>query len=135
MNPIEYLVCRSDMDEDELKKYKKELNINGSKELLESIIKDNPKNKWICFFRTRKEIYEYYNPIRKLFPDHRPIIITYNISESEKLLAEIGENEKVLIFCIDKLLEGIHLPNADGVLLFRNVQSLVVFQQIIGRVS
>ena len=42
--------------------------------------------------------------------------------------------EKAVILSVDMLLEGVHLPDVTGIVLFRNVTSLVTFQQILGRV-
>ena len=50
-------------------------------------------------------------------------------------LQALNTEDKVIILSCDMLLEGYHVDTVDGVLLFRNVQSLTVFQQILGRVS
>ena len=42
--------------------------------------------------------------------------------------------KKAVVLSVDMLLEGVHLPDVTGIVLFRNVTSLVTFQQILGRV-
>ena len=46
----------------------------------------------------------------------------------------VAKAERAVVLSVDMLLEGVHLPDITGIVLFRNVTSLTVFQQILGRV-
>ena len=46
---------------------------------------------------------------------------------------ENNENEFNLLFCVDKLNEGIHIKKVDGVILLRQTESPIIFHQQIGR--
>lgn len=135
--PFEYLVCkdngaeRAGYDRNE-KDYKKVIDYYDSLPLLSETVDNNKKDRWLCFFSSIKELEGYENTIRELFTDEYTFIkIT---SKHDSKVSEISEHEKTVVLCVDKLLEGIHVPKTQGIILFRNVVSLPVFQQILGRV-
>ena len=135
MPQLEYLACGWDISEEERKLYREKLDIENSKELLREILKDNPKNRWMVYFVDIQDMNDRMPVIKELFDGYRIIRIASDQKDSQDQINGIGENEKVVIVSVDMLLEGIHLPDMQGVLLFRNVQSLTVFTQIFGRIT
>lgn len=135
MPPIEYMLCQKEpLDADIAKQYNIKTSFNQSYALLKEIVQDNPKKQWMAFFANRRDLEDNIPVLERAFPEHRLVIIHNKVSQVNKILQTIQPEEKVIIASIDKLIEGIHLDNMDGLVLFRNVQSLTVFQQMIGRV-
>lgn len=59
-----------------------------------------------------------------------------NYNDSDGQLKEFRNNDKVglhLLFAIEKLNEGIHIPSVDGVFLLRPTSSNIIYYQQIGR--
>ena len=135
MPRVEYLVCSTDISKEEKKKFRQILDLPDSETLLESIISENTKKKWLVYFSSLKDAEEGMSTVRNLFPNHRLIKITSDTNNSQDEIDNIKEGENVVIVSVDMLLEGIHLPDMQGVLLFRRVHSLTVFTQIFGRIT
>ena len=137
MPQVEYLVCKPDdsLSQEERDLYREKLSIEGSRNLLKKIITDNPRKKWLCYFGSLEDMNTAREDISTLFPDHRMLCVSSDDEGSQKEIDRIGADENVVILSVSMLLEGIHLPNMEGVLLFRNVQSVSVFQQIFGRIT
>ncbi len=134
--PFEYLVCRDDKEE-LLKKWGKSwsgfdkwIDYVKSIPFLKEVINKNPRNRWICFFHTIEALEAKEETVKKLFPKHHIIKIT---TKHDAHINDISRYKRTVVMCVDKLLEGVHV-DVDGIILFRNVQSLTVFQQILGRV-
>lgn len=135
MPQVEYLVCTTDITSEEKKKFRQILDLSESETLLDNIIAENPKNKWLVYFSSLQDVKDGFETVQNLFPGYRIIKITSDTNDSQDLIDGIQEGEKVVIVSVDMLLEGIHLPEMQGVLLFRRVQSLTVFTQIFGRIT
>ena len=137
MPQVEYLICKPDkaLTDDERDLYREKLSIDGSHALLQKIIHNNPRDRWLCYFSDISEMRSTEPQIQALFPNHRLICVSSDTDGSQSEIDRIKDDERVVILSVDMLLEGMHLPNMEGVLLFRNVQSLNVFQQIFGRVT
>lgn len=136
MPQIEYLACEPDKTEALIQsgEYKEILDFNSSKELLSSIVNDNPKNKWLCYFSTITDLKKYRELIEELFPNYKILQVYSGSKDSIADLKDIKKEEKVVIMSVSQILEGVHLDKMEGILLFRNVRSLNVFEQILGRV-
>ncbi len=134
--PFEYLICGNDArdqlaDGEKITDYRQVIEYEEALPLLSETIQKNPKNKWICFFTSIAQLEQYEDFIKKLFPEDYEIIkIT---SRHDTSVSEVFKHDKVVILSVDKLIEGIHLPKIEGIILFRKVGSLPVFQQILGR--
>lgn len=135
MNPIEYLVCFSDISDEEIARCKEIIDMEGSKNLLENIIRDNPKNHWLAYFGRISDMEDKIPDLEKLFPDYKILKIAGRKDKNLKILHELDSSQKYVICSVDKLLEGIHLPETEGILIFRNIKSLTVFSQVLGRVT
>lgn len=135
--PFEYLVCRDDMEQKlgygkKAGDYKKRLSYEESIPMLKETVARNPRDRWLCFFLDISSLERYEDVVRDIFPkDYTIIKIT---TKHDTHVEDISRHKKTVIMSVNKLLEGIHVPHTDGIILFRNVSSLPVFQQILGRV-
>ena len=134
---FEYLICRSDAEyrkgyDHELSDYKQVVDYEMSLPALSEVVSNNPKKRWICFFSNIKAVVEYESTIRKLFPDDYKILPITSAHDTN--IEDVSKYEKTVILSVDKLLEGVHIPGTQGIILFRKVGSLPVFQQILGRI-
>lgn len=134
MPRIEYLVCSPDAEKlaaDE----KAVIDWENSYELLNECIEENPKDKWICFFSNVKELKAKRPMIEKMFPEHTIMEIHSHMKGANDVLEMANNTDKCVMLNCDMLLEGLHFSGVNGIILFREVHSIPVFEQIIGRVS
>ena len=131
MPRIEYLVCSP---EEGIDLTGTKINWFKSYKLLKNAIEDNPKNKWICFFTKISELQTMKALLKLIFPGYKILEVHSRGKDTQKVLDKANKLEKCVMLNCDMLLEGLHFDNVDGIILFRNVQSVPVFEQIIGRV-
>lgn len=136
MSKFQYYVCSPKLD-DLSKEEKKKIKINyeTSIDLLQSLLKTVPRNKWLVFCSSIAQLENNQAVVEALFPEHKVIALHSNVADPTTVLQALRENEKVVLMSCDMLLEGLHIDNVEGILLFRNVQSVVTLQQILGRIS
>lgn len=115
-------------------KFKFNLDFVNSEDFIRDVLKTNNKDKWICFFSSLQELNDMKPVIRRLFPEYTLFEI-HSKSEEDYVASNIEKKDKVVILSVDMFLEGIHFKGCGGILLFRNVGSITVFRQILGRVS
>lgn len=132
MPRIEYLTCTP---EEEVEFSVKDVDWDTSFSLVKEAVKDNPKKKWICFFTKIDALNNMKPYISKLFPKKEILEIHNRNNSSQKTLDRANKLDECVMLNCDMLLEGLHFDNVDGIILFREVQSVPVFEQIIGRVS
>ena len=106
--------------------------------------------KWIVFFPLREKLKNEYQSVvdwfKSAYPDFemRPVIVIgedgYKDNLEKVVIKQKGfynpdKEEKVivLIFAVDMLLEGVHLDNVTGCILFSTTKSGIKFNQILGR--
>lgn len=105
--------------------------------------------KFVVFFRDKKHIQKDGNKVKNwfidAFPDMNCIVtnivtkgtdsdVTYEISDVDALQNLIPrEGVLDLIFCVDKLNMGYHVESITGVVLLRETNSAVMYNQQIGR--
>lgn len=136
----------SDEEKIELKK-----KLNAAKKNLElsigvpSIIKkyiSDYNGKYIVFCRDTDHLEECVSLVNSWFREsgYEENINNYkvgvNYNDSDEQLKEFRNNDKVglhLLFAIEKLNEGIHIPSVDGVILLRPTSSNIIYYQQIGR--
>lgn len=137
MPKVEYLVCKpeKELSAEERAIYKEKLSIENSNELLQNIIQTNPKERWLCYYPSISEMNANHETVCRLFPGYRVIKVSSDTKHSQDMIDGICDGEKVVIESVDMLLEGIHLPKMQGILLFRNVSAVGVFLQIFGRIT
>lgn len=134
--PFEYYVCDTESFE-RVKgaNYKEIIDYKSSEDLLADMLHDFERNKWLWFFSSIDELNKHKELVHKLLPKHTVVEIHSKSSTSiEDLKEDLPRLEKVVIMSVDKLLEGVHLDDFEGIILSRNVQSPTVLQQILGRV-
>lgn len=136
MPKLEYITCSMDLTPEEIKEanVRYHVDIEGSAQLLQEIVRDNPKNSWLVYFARIEDMDIAEADIRMLFSEYTVIKIDSRDSEALKRVEEIRPEDKVVILSVNILLEGLHLPNMEAIMLFRNTTSLIVFQQMIGRI-
>ena len=105
-----------------------------SKDVIKEIAFSYPRNKYIVFSGDIESLHRDNKVIAYAFPD-KPIYELYTGSgDTKAILEEFNTAESGVLMTVDMALEGIHLDNVDGIILFRNVQSIPVFEQMLGRV-
>ena len=147
INPFDYIVCSSNfIDSYRELIFRNIINIDGerlkykydftnSRTLLTSIVKENPRNKWIVYFHSYEKLLENKQMLEEIFSGYKIIEFHSYTDNDSEVIEEIRNSEKVVILTIDMLSEGVHIPGVEGIILFRNVGSVLVFRQILGRVS
>lgn len=112
---------------------------------LPQIFKKHMKNKsgkYIVFCRNYEHMQKMMLEAKTWFKEVNSNVTMYQMSSFESK----GENLKVfeefynsnddslkLLFSIDMLNEGIHVPNIDGVIMLRPTESPIIFKQQLGR--
>lgn len=136
----------SDEEKIELKK-----KLNAAKKNLElsmgvpSIIKkyiSDYNGKYIVFCRDTDHLEESVSLVNSWFREsgYEGNINNYkvgvNYNDSDERLEEFRNSDEVglhLLFAIEKLNEGIHIPSVNGVILLRPTSSNIIYYQQIGR--
>ena len=136
MPKMEYVCCSPDIDDvkyAEDNDMKLVVDYDSSAELLKSIVETNQENKWLVYFGTVAELDENEDFIKSIFPDY----VVYKIAGiygNTKLVSDLfQENEKVVLMSCNAILEGVHTDGVQGIIIMRGVQSVTVFEQMIGR--
>ena len=116
--------------------YKVQYSITGTQTLLQHIAYDHPEiTRWIAYFRDKAELQERAEELRKIFPDYEVLCVYTGYDEEDSIIFDKFNNtkRKVILLSVNKLLEGVHLNNVQGVLLYRNVQEFSTYMQMYGR--
>ena len=136
MPKMEYVCCSPDIDDvkyAEDNDMKLVVDYDSSAELLKSIVETNQENKWLVYFGTVAELDENEDFIKSIFPDYVVHKIA-GIYGNTKLVSDLfQENEKVVLMSCNAILEGVHTDGVQGIIIMRGVQSVTVFEQMIGR--
>ena len=113
--------------------YNLKIDYSNSTDLLKGIVKDTNLDKWICFFGSVKELDENEKAMEDIFQGYT-IIKVHSYLEAVDL-EDLSKQSKIVILSVNMFLEGVHIKGVQGVLISRNVGSVLVFRQILGRVS
>lgn len=116
---------------------KSAIDYEMSEDILKEIVKQYPKNKWTIFCDKIDSLNEHLPLIHRIFPDYKIYPLHSKIEEEDylqKTINKVSNSEKAVVVCCDMFTEGIHIDDMDGIMFFRNVQSLPLFQQMLGRV-
>ena len=111
-------------------------------EILEKHMK-NKNGKYIVFCSNIEDMQKKINEAQGLFLKVNPNIKIYNISSDDELRRNQKELERFendadeenlkLMFSVNMLNEGYHLPDIDGVVMMRPTKSPTVYMQQMGR--
>lgn len=103
----------------------------------------NFNSKYIVFCQNTTHLKQMIDVVQGWFRDagYDGEIYSYSvgskIKESKENMHNFKKNNKKglkLLFCIDKLNEGLHMPKVAGVILLRPTKSDIIYYQQIGRV-
>ena len=126
----------------------KYLNLYNEREVIRSNIEkanhDTDYLKFICFFPDKKTLYskidKIVNNFSEIYPTHRvkEIVVlsdTNKHRENVKKVQKLKRKEKCidLIFCVDMINMGYHVNNIDGIIMYRNTYSDIIYSQQLGR--
>lgn len=131
---IHFSVANIDIDEIPMD-MRARYSITGTKTLLEQLLERNDsKSRWIAYFLNKTELEQNVHELESLFPDYT-ILKVYDGVEDEDAIYDAFNNSagKVILLSVNKLLEGVHLKNVQGVLLYRNVTEFSTYMQMYGR--
>lgn len=134
MPQFEYFICSTYDAARVINEYKLSIDLPSSAELVTQVITTHSIHKMLAFYSTISDMEAGISELSTLFPNYKVVSLSHLTDDIKKTLAVLNEDNVILASC-DMLLEGLHVPSVDAILLFRNVQSTVVLQQILGRVS
>lgn len=129
-------IAVADIDFEEIPKdLCKKFSVLGTKSVLEQIIDERSDiTHWLAYFSSITDLEENVQQINKLFPDFEIIKLYQNSGDPRDIINYFENyNGKIILMSVSMLLEGMHLRNVGGVLLYRNVIKSSTYFQIYGR--
>ena len=148
---IEHMQEKINKEKRETEKLQAQQYLDDAKKVLEKadglpeIFQKHMKNKsgkYIVFCRNKQHMEKMMEESKTWFQNVNEQIDTYSMasfipkSENLKVFEEFyhSNNDHLkLLFSIDMLNEGIHVPNIDGVIMLRPTESPIIFKQQLGR--
>lgn len=131
-NLVEYIERIEQMEDEE--KGRTERNYEGCTGVIKDIVKKHPRKKWIVFSSTieamknDKAIIESVFPGKKIFEIH-----SENEKNNEEIIQRFNDIEEGILMSVNMALEGFHINTCDGLIILRSVQTLITFEQMLGR--
>ena len=134
-----YHICLPEKDTRQLEreyenKIKAVVDYMDSAEAVYDIVSKYDRKKWICFFAKKKDIDDAMPMIKEIFEGYNIHILLADLRNLKQVMEEVRNEERSVILSVNILLEGVHLDDITGIVLYRNVTSTIAFQQILGRV-
>lgn len=110
-------------------------SISGTEPLIKRLLREHSDiTRWLVYFPTTKELECSYEEIKELFPDYEIFKVYTGLDDEFDVIKKFQESgRRAVLLSVNKLLEGIHLSNVGGVLLYRNVCEFSTYMQIYGR--
>ena len=106
--------------------------------MIEENLDLNKNHKIICFVDKIKNIKEAKNNIMKWFNKELNIFEIHHNQSKNAVNKIIDSFQKInglnILFCVNILNEGVHIPDVDCVIFLRKTSSNVVYNQQLGRV-
>ncbi len=138
MPMFNYHIC---LPEKDIKQLEREYDNNikavvdymDSAEAVYDIVSKYDRKKWICFFNTQQDIENAMDSIKQIFKGYKVCVLLSSLRNLKEVMEEIKSNDKVVVLSVNILLEGVHLDDIHGIVLYRNVTSTIAFQQMLGR--
>lgn len=103
----------------------------------------NKDGKYVIFCKNLEDMQEKIQEAQKMFSKVNPDMAIYSVSslnsdnENERILRSFSkdtrEGKLKLIFSVNMLNEGFHLPDIDGVVMMRPTKSPTIYKQQLGR--
>lgn len=116
------------------KEYRAVVNYEDSDTVLRDIVETYPRDKWIVFFPSVRELKKNEQKIGGLFPGYQLFELYADLRNLKEVMAGVAKAEHAVILSVNMLLEGVHMSGITGIILYRNVTSVGTFQQMLGRV-
>ena len=115
--------------------YKARYSITGTEPLLNRILKEHSDiQRWLAYFTSKDDLEYAYSDLRELFPNYKILKLYTGIEDEDDILNQFEKYDgRVILMSVSKLLEGVHLKNIGGVLLYRNTGELSTYMQMYGR--
>ena len=120
--------------------------INSQTENLPEILEKhmtNKNGKYMIFCSNIEEMHKKIKEAPEIFRKVNPNIKIYNVSsvedyrDNQRILRKFendnDENSLKLMFSVNMLNEGYHIPDTDGIIMMRPTKSPIVYTQQIGR--
>lgn len=138
MPPFNYHICLPEKDTRQLEReYENEIkavvDYMDSAEAVYDIVSKYDRKKWICFFNSQKDIDEAMPIIKEIFEGYKIFVLLASLKNLKEVMDGVKNSERCVILSVNILLEGCHLEDVHGIILYRNVSSTIAFQQMIGR--
>lgn len=117
-------------------KYAKNFSVKGGKTLIRNLMDQRSDiNRWLVYFSTISKLEENIEQFKKYFPEYKLFIMHMKSDNDNEQIQKDFNNYtgKCMILTVDMLLEGTHLKDVSGIIMFRNVSQWHTFLQIIGR--
>ena len=110
-------------------------SIVGTQTLLDKVLSDySHVTHWLAYFTTKEELEQNELELRKLFPEYKILKAYTGLDNVDAVISEFeNSGQPVILMSVSMFLEGMHLDNVGGVLLYRNVQKSHTYAQILGR--
>lgn len=110
-------------------------SVSRTKSILEQIIEERSDiTHWLAYFGRKKDLEDNEKEIVRLFPEFTILKLYHNVGDPREIIEYFESyNGKVILMSVSMLLEGMHLDNVGGVLLYRNVSRTNTYFQIYGR--
>lgn len=114
---------------------KVQYSITGTKKLLDKILEEHREiRRWLAYFSNSKELERRAHELSVLFPNYKILKTYIGYEYNELVLDEFNNYDgNVILLSVNRLLEGVHLKNVQGVLLYRNVTEFSTYLQMYGR--
>lgn len=113
----------------------KKFSVVGTKSILEQIIDErHDVTHWLAYFGRKSDLEENEHELRLLFPEFEIVKLYQGLGNAHEIINYFESyNGKIILMSVSMLLEGMHLNNIGGVLLYRNVGARNTYFQIYGR--
>lgn len=110
-------------------------SISGAKSMLSQLTEERPDiTHWLAYFSRKEDLEQNAYELSTLFPEYKVLKVYSGCEDVHGIIKEFEEyNGRVILLSVSMFLEGMHLKNVDGILLYRNVGTSFTYTQIIGR--
>lgn len=110
-------------------------SVDSTKSMLEQVLEKYNLDRWIVFFTNQKELFESKESLSKLLPNHEVIVMCTLSDDTSDAVKRYNSTDKpVILLTVSMVLEGVHLREVQGIIIYRNVTKTNVWLQVIGRV-
>ena len=140
MPMFNYHLCLPEKDTKQLEQeYNNEVQAKidymDSTDVVKDVVLKYHRDKWICFFNSKAGVERMLPVIEDIFQGYKIFILLASLRNLRSVMKGVQKAKKAVILSVNILLEGVHLSGITGIILYRNVCSTSVFQQMLGRTT